>query len=217
MLEEIERNEFDHNLSLNISQKLVRLFKKRRTTRTYSGEKIPEEIIDNAIQVAASAPSGANKQPWLFCKVSDPILKNYIRVLSEEVELDFYKNKPNQKWLKDLSHLHTNEDKSFINDASHLIIIFYKNIDKSNGEVSKNYYAKESTGIATGMLLSSLHLSGINSLTYTPKNMHYLNDALEIDKEYRAMMIVVAGIAPKQYQVPLIDKKGFDEVCKSFS
>ena len=47
--------------------------------------------------------------------------------------------------------------------------------------------------------------------------MHYLNDALEIDKEYRAMMIVVAGIAPKQYQVPLIDKKGFDEVCKSFS
>lgn len=216
MMEQRERKQFDEKLSLNISQKLVSLFRKRRTTRSFNGDLIPEEIINNAIEIAASAPSGANKQPWLFCKVSDPLLKHKIRLLSEGVEYDFYKKRPNKTWLKDLEHLHTNENKSFIDQASHLVIIFYKNMEKNKDEISKNYYAKESTGIATGMLLSSLHLSGINTLTYTPKNMQYLNELLDIDKDYRSMMIVVCGIAPEKYQVPVINKKGFEEVCKIY-
>lgn len=217
MLKEIKRGSFDHNLAKNISHQLVGLFKKRRTIREYTGEKIDEEIIDNALHIAGSAPSGANKQPWLFCKVSDRELIRQIRILSEKEEEDFYVNKPNKKWINDLKHLHTNEDKKFLDNASHLIPIFYQNTENINGDKKKNYYAKESTGLAAGMLISALHLSGLATLTYTPKRMNYIKNILDIDPSYNAFMIVVVGISPEKVSVPVITKKSLEDISRSYS
>ena len=217
MMDEIERKIYDHELSKNISNDLVKIFKKRRTIREYTGEKVNEEVIDNALRIAGSAPSGANKQPWLFCKISNKKIIHHIRLLSEHEEDDFYVKRPNYNWIEDLKHLHTNEDKKFLDNASHLIPIFYRNFDLLDGHKKKNYYAKESTGVAVGMLISALHLSGLATLTYTPKRMNYLKKLLNLDESYQSFMIVVVGVAPEKTQVPSITKKELSQISKSYS
>ena len=212
MLEKKWKNNYCPKNSFQVSSTLLETYKKRRSTRAYSGEIIPEETIQNAIKIAGSAPSGANKQPWMFYSVSDLKSKNEIKALAEKEEIDFYQLKPNKTWIEDLKHLHTNEDKSFLSDASHLIPVFYKNINPE--DKSKNYYAKESVGIATGFLLSALHLSGISTLTYTPKHMKFLKSYLDVPAEYHAFMVIVAGIPPKEYGVPTIEKKTLDDIYK---
>ncbi len=217
MLETYTKNKFNEDRSLKISHDLVNIAKKRRTTRVFTGEVVSDELIDNAIRIAGLAPSGANKQPWFFCKISDASLKREIRLLSEKREREFYIEKPNKKWIEDLKQFHTSEDKSFLESASHLIPIFYKNteVDK-DGDVSKNYYAKESTGLACGMLINTLHLIGLQTLTYTPTKMTFLRDLLQLHKSYVPFMMIVIGVAPDRYEVPKISKKSLSDISKSY-
>lgn len=212
----MRREGFLESQSLEISSELVNLFEKRRSTRVFSGEKIPEEIINNAIKIAGLSPSGANKQPWHFAKITDSQTIKEIRKLSEQREREFYLEKPNEKWIEDLKHLNVNEDKSFLDKASHIIPVFFKNSQIENGEISKNYYAKESVGIATGMLLSALHLMGAQTLTYTPSKMAFIRDFLKLDKDYKAFMIIIVGISPKEYEVPEITKKSIKEISRTY-
>lgn len=213
----MKRLDFNIENSLEISKGLVSSFKKRRSTRVFTGQKIPEEIIDNAIRVAGLAPSGANKQPWHFAKISDKKTIKKVRVLSEKREREFYIEKPNQKWIDDLKHLNVSEDKSFLDNASHIIPVFYENSNIIDGEISKNYYAKESVGIATGMLLSALHLTGVQTLTYTPTKMSFMRELLGLDKSFKVFMVIIVGISPGEYQVPDITKKSLSEISRTYS
>ncbi|MEE3077790.1 MAG: nitroreductase family protein [Bdellovibrionota bacterium] len=213
----MKRLDFNIENSLEISKGLVSSFEKRRSTRVFSGQKIPEEIIDNAIRVAGLAPSGANKQPWHFAKISDKRTIKKVRELSEIREREFYIEKPNQKWIDDLKHLNVDEDKSFLDNASHIIPVFYENTSVIDGELSKNYYAKESVGIATGMLLSALHLTGVQTLTYTPIKMSFMRDFLGLDKSYKIFIVIIVGISPREYEVPDIVKKSINEISSIYS
>ena len=59
---------------------------KRRTVRDFSDKHIPKDVIENIILTASSAPSGAHKQPWTFCVVSDSSIKKQIRKEAEKEE-----------------------------------------------------------------------------------------------------------------------------------
>jgi iodotyrosine deiodinase len=74
------------------------------------------------------------------------------------------------------------------------------------------YYAKESVGIAVGLLLASLHQAGLATLTHTPSPMRWLNELLDRPAEERAFVVVPVGYAAEGATVPDIDRKRLDEV-----
>ena len=136
MLEPVDRPQFNNESALEISAELVNIFRKRKSTRDFKKASIDINIILNAIAVAATAPSGANKQPWSFTVVHDDETKGIIREKAEEEERKFYEETAPQKWLDDLKHLHTHSKKEFITEASYLIPVFSKqfNLDSEKGK-----------------------------------------------------------------------------------
>ena len=191
---------------------------KRRTVRDFSSEPVPIELIENAIRVAGSAPSGANQQPWTFVVVSDAELKQKIRVAAEAEEKESYERRMSQEWLDALAHLGTDWHKPHIEDAPYLIVVFRKpyeiEIDPDSGEEKriKHYYSEESVGIAVGFLLTALHLSGLATLTHTPSPMKFLGELLGRPSYERAFVLIPVGYPQEDAQVPLITKKSLDEI-----
>jgi iodotyrosine deiodinase len=180
----------------------------RRTVRTFSSESIPIEVIKNAIKTASTAPSGANKQPWHFVLVMNPEIKKQIRIAAEKEEKEFYSSRAPEDWLKDLEQFDTNEHKPFLEIAPYLIVVFEEKYKvKSEGERAKNYYIKESVGLATGLLLTALHNVGIATLTHTPSPMKFLSEILNRPKNETPFLIVVAGFPEKGTLVPNIKRK----------
>ena len=185
------------------SEEFFEMIKKRRTVREFNRLRIDDKIIKNAILSAGSAPSGANLQPWHFVIVKNQNLKRKIRIAAEKEEIDFYKNKAPKEWLNALKPLGTNSKKKFLEEAPILIVVFeqrYKIIDKKTK--LKNYYVKESVGIATGILISSLHYSGLSMLTHTPSSMIFLNRILKRPINERPYLILVVGQANKNCVIP---------------
>ena len=187
---------------------------RRRTIRDFSDREVPVEIIENAIRAAGTAPNGANLQPWHFVVVSNPEIKKKIRAEAEKAEKEFYEEKAPQEWLDVLEPLGTDENKPFLETAPYLIVIFSKNyeIDEDGNRV-KNYYVKESVGIATGMLITALHQSGLATLTHTPNPMKFLNEVLERPANERAYLILVTGYPSDDAKVPDIEKKPLKEIA----
>lgn len=187
---------------------------RRRTIRDFSDREVPVEIIENAIRAAGTAPNGANLQPWHFVVVSDPEIKKRIRAEAEKAEKEFYEEKAPQEWLDVLEPLGTDQNKPFLETAPYLIVIFSKNyeIDEDGNRV-KNYYVKESVGIATGMLITALHRSGLATLTHTPNPMKFLNEVLERPANERAYLILVTGYPSDDAKVPDIEKKPLKEIA----
>ena len=217
MLERISAPKFDNESALKISSSLLSVFQKRKTTRDFSPQEIDIEIIKNAIAVAGTAPSGANKQPWGFSIIGDQKTKKIIREQAELEEKKFYEETAPKKWLDDLMPLHTDASKKFLTDASYLIPIFAKqySLDERQ-EKSNNYYVKESVGIATGMLISALHLSGLSVLTYTPTNRNFLVELLGRPRNERNFMVLVVGVPDKSAQAPILTKKPLDQILNVF-
>lgn len=185
----------------------------RRTVRTFSSESIPIEVIKNAIKTASTAPSGANKQPWYFVLVRDPEIKKQIRIAAEKEEKEFYSNKAPEEWLKDLEQFDTNEHKPFLEIAPYLIVVFEEKYKVNRKrEKEKNYYIKESVGLATGLLLTALHNVGIATLTHTPSPMKFLSEILHRPKNETPFLIVVAGYPEKGTLVPNIQRKELDKI-----
>jgi len=171
--------EFQKEEMLNRSRALLEDLLRRRTVRDFSDKKVPKEIINNCLAAANSAPSGANKQPWHFVVVSNPRIKKKIRVAAEEEEREFYSLRAPQEWLDALAPLGTDSNKPFLETAPYLIVIFSKSLEiLLNGTKQKTYYASESTGIATGFLISAIHNAGLVSLTHSPSPMKFLNNIL---------------------------------------
>jgi len=205
--------EYPREEMLGRSRSLLEDLLRRRTVRDFSDRKVPKEIIDNCLAVANSAPSGANKQPWHFIIVSDPLIKKKIRVAAEEEEREFYSSRASQAWLDSIASLGTDSNKPFIETAPYLIVIFSKSFEiLSDGTKLKNYYVSESTGIATGFLISAVHNAGLVSLTHTPSPMKFLNDILGRPQNEKPFLVLVVGYPTENAMVPVIVKKRLDEV-----
>jgi nitroreductase len=195
------------------ARELHRLLRKRRTVRDFSERAVPREIIEECLLAAATAPSGANQQPWHFVVVSDPEIKKRIREAAEAEEREFYGGRAPDEWLEALSHLGTDEHKPFLEEAPYLIVIFAQNYGvREDGSKAKHYYVTESVGIATGMLIAAIHNAGLVSLTHTPSPMGFLNEILERPAHERPFLILVVGYPKEDARVPRISKKGLLEI-----
>ena len=187
----------------------------RRTIREFSDRIVPIDIINNCIKTAASAPSGANKQPWQFVVVRDSGIKTKIREAAEKEEKEFYGHRATKEWLEDLNQFGTDWHKPFLEIAPYLIVIFRKIYDlEDDGTQRKNYYVNESVGIASGFLLAALHHAGLATLTHTPSPMNFLGEILNRPKNEKAFLLIPVGYPAKDAEVPDISKKPFSEISK---
>lgn len=195
------------------SQNLHEWSEKRRSVRDFSDKPIPKEVIENIIMTASSAPSGANKQPWKFCVITNPELKSEIRKAAEEEEFKSYNGRMSEEWLKDLEPLGTDWNKEFIDIAPAIIIVTKCVYDfDENGDKQNNYYVNESVGLASGFLLNAIHNAGLVSLTHTPSPMNFLTDILNRPKNERAFLLIPIGYPSDNAEVPDIVRKEKDEV-----
>lgn len=186
----------------------------RRTVRDFSDRPVPIEIITNAVKTAASAPSGANKQPWEFIIVQDPEVKRKIRLAAEAEEKEFYTHRAPDSWLEDLNQFGTDWHKPFLEDAPYLIVVFKQTYDLQAEDQRKNYYVNESVGIASGFLLTALHNAGLATLTHTPSPMNFLGEILKRPKNEKPFLLIPVGYPAENAQVPVLTKKTFEEVAK---
>ena len=191
--------------------------KRRRTVRDFSSRHVPLDIIQNCIRTADTAPNGANQHPWHFVVVSDSGIKSQIRQAAEKEEQDFYESRATSEWLEALAPLGTDEHKPFLETAPYLIAIFAKvhGIDEQGKRV-KHYYVNESVGIATGLLISAIHQSGLASLTHTPSPMRFLNKILRRPEQERPFLLLVVGYPEKNAKVPDIQRKSLPEITTYF-
>ena len=191
--------------------------KQRRTVRDFSVRNVPVDIIENCLRTADTAPNGANQHPWHFVVVTDPEKKRKIRLAAEKEEKEFYCTRAPKEWLEVLAPLGTDENKPFIETAPYLIAIFAQiyGVDK-NGNKTKNYYVNESVGIATGLLVSAIHYSGLASLTHTPSPMRFLNQILERPDSERPFLLLIVGYPAVDARVPDIRRKSLNEITTYF-
>ena len=201
------------NKLLELSKLFFDKMNHRRTVRTFSSEKIPIEAIKYAIKTANTAPSGANKQPWHFVLVENDEIKHQIKVAAENEEREFYSGRAPKSWLKDLEPFETDENKPFLEVAPYLIVVFEEKyrINK-NGEKEKNYYTKESVGLATGLLLTALHNLGIGTLTHTPSPMKFLSKILKRPNNETPFLLIVVGYPKQGTVVPNVKRKELEEI-----
>ena len=195
------------------SETFLNEMSKRRSIRTFSDRSVPIEIIYNCIQTAASAPSGANKQPWQFVVVKDPAVKAKIRQAAELEEKEFYRHRATKEWLEDLNQFGTDWHKPFLDIAPYLIVVFKQAYDIINdGSQRKNYYVNESVGIASGFLLAALHHAGLATLTHTPGPMNFLGEILNRAPNEKAFLLIPVGYPAADTTVPELIKKPLEEV-----
>jgi iodotyrosine deiodinase len=196
------------------SRQFLQDIRRRRTVRDFSDRPVPLEIIENCLRAAATAPSGANRQPWHFVVVSNQIIKKKIRIAAEKEEHEFYAHRAPADWLAALAPLGTDEEKPFLEKAPFLIVIFSQSYEATSDKKKlKNYYVQESVGIATGILITALHHSGLATLTHTPAPMKFLNKILSRPSNEKPFLILVAGFPAKSAKVPAIKKKGLSEIA----
>jgi iodotyrosine deiodinase len=186
---------------------------RRRTIRSFSDRPVPRGIIEDCLLAAGSAPSGANLQPWHFAVVTEPELKRRIRVAAEKEEAAFYRERAPREWLEALAPLGTDEHKEFLERAPYLIVVFARSYDVlPDGRRVKQYYATESVGIATGMLITALHHAGLATLTHTPSPMGFLNALTGRPVHERPFLVLVVGYPAEDATVPLLTKRSLDDI-----
>ena len=189
------------------SEKYYKLIKTRRSIREFEKEKIDIRIIENAILSAGTAPNGANLQPWHFVIIKNKKIKIKIREAAEKEELEFYKHKAPKEWLKALEPLGTDSNKEFLEIAPILIAVFEKKYSLKGSSKIKNYYVRESVGIAVGILISCLHMSGLCMLTHTPSPMNFLNKILKRPNNEKPFVLLIVGHPAKNCKIPIFAKK----------
>lgn len=188
--------------------------KRRRTVRDFSSRPVSIDVVENCLRAAATAPSGANQQPWHFVVVRDDALKARIREAAEAEEREFYERRAPQQWLRALEPLGTGPEKPFLEIAPIVIAIFAQSYSlDAEGNRRKHYYVQESVGIATGILITALHHAGLATLTHTPSPMGFLNEILERPSNERPYLLLVAGYPAEDARVPVISKKSLEEVA----
>ena len=208
-----QKEEISNELSIERSTEFYNWMDSRRSVREYSSKPVSKAVIENIIKTASTAPSGAHKQPWTFCVISNPELKTKIRKAAEEEERESYATRMSDRWLKDLAPLGTDTNKPFLEDAPWLIVVFKRVYEHEGKEKHNNYYVNESVGIACGMLITAIHNAGLMTLTHTPSPMNFLTKLLNRPTNERPFLLLPVGYAKHPVYVPDIKRKALDEVA----
>lgn len=185
---------------------------KRRTVRNFSPTPVARELLEMIVATSGTAPSGANKQPWRFVVVMDSDLKREIRIAAEREERENYERRMPQEWLDDLAALGTDWQKEFLEVAPALIVVFSIDYERTATTTRKNYYVKESVGIAVGFLLAAIHNAGLVSLTHTPSPMGFLQKILGRPENERPFLLIPLGYPAENVLVPDIERKKVEEI-----
>lgn len=190
------------------------LMERRRSVRDFSDEPVPRELIETAIRTASTAPSGAHRQPWRFVAVSDPKIKREIRIAAEAEEKKSYEGRMPEEWLEALAPLGTNWEKPFLETVPWLVIAFEElHGFNEDGTKRKNYYVRESAGLACGLFIASLHSMGLATLTHTPSPMGFLRDILGRPRNERPYILFPVGYPADDVRVPDLRRKALEEVA----
>jgi iodotyrosine deiodinase len=187
---------------------------RRRTTRHFSNEPIPRDLIELAIKTAGTSPSGAHQQPWTFVAVSDPDLKSQIREAAEKEEREFYGGRAPQEWIDALAPLGTDEHKPHLTDAPWVVVLF-RQVYGVNPDGTKRslYYSHESCGIAAGFFIAAVHQMGLVTLTHTPNPMAFLGELLDRPNNERAMLVMPVGYPAPDAKVPDLTRKSIEAIA----
>ncbi|MEV7970751.1 nitroreductase family protein [Sphaerisporangium sp. NPDC088356] len=192
---------------------LRRRMDERRSVRRFSDDVVPEQIVRDAIAVASSAPSGAHQQPWTFVLVKDSEIRRRIREAAEEEERVSYAGRLGEEWLNALRPLGTDDHKPHLTDAPYLIVVFQQRFYlAADGTTRKHYYVDESVGIAVGMLISALHLSGLAALVHTPSPMRFLCEVLGRPRNEKPFAVIPVGYPAEDCEVPDLVRKSLSQV-----
>ncbi len=209
-----KQNKINDSTRVEQISEFKKQIKSRRSVRDFSKKDVSQEIIENIISIAASAPSGANKEPWFFSIVKDNKIKKEIRIAAEKEEKSFYTQRAPQSWLDDLNKFGTDWNKEFLEIAPYIIVVFKQIYDLNNGQKYKNYYVNESVGIACGFLLAAIHRAGLVALTHTPSPMGFLEKICKRPENERAYLLIPVGLPNPNARVPVLKKKNFNEYCQ---
>jgi iodotyrosine deiodinase len=187
---------------------------RRRSVRMFSDEPVPLALIELAVAAGSTAPSGAHRQPWRFVVTGDPELKHSIREAAEEEErVNYLENRMNEEWQQALAPLGTDHHKEFLEVAPWIVVLFEERYGvRSDGGRRKNYYVKESTGIAAGLFVAAVHSMGLATLPHTPSPMAFLSTALGRPENERPFILFPVGRPLPGVQVPDIHRKSLAEV-----
>ena len=187
---------------------------RRRSIRMFSPDPVPRDLIETAVAAASTAPSGAHKQPWTFVAVSDPTVKSRIRQAAEaEEHTNYLENRMNDEWQEALAPLGTDHHKEFLDVAPWLVVLFEQRYERRpDGSKRKNYYVKESTGIAAGLFVAAIHEMGLATLPHTPSPMAFLRTVLGRPDNERPFVMFPVGHPLPGVQVPDLARKALEEV-----
>lgn len=190
---------------------------RRRSVRHFSADPLPSGVLEDCIRAAGSAPSGAHRQPWTFCVVTNPDLKRRIREAAEQEERRLYEERISDEWREALAPIGTDASKPFLETAPALIIVMRHGYElEDGGGRQMNYYTQESVGIAVGFLLAALHHAGLATLTHTPSPMGFLGDLLGRPPNERAYVLIPVGFPADDCRVPDLHRKPLDEILVQF-
>ena len=208
----LEFDRLDPQEALERSREFTETMEARRSIRLFSPEPVPRELIDNALTVAGTAPSGAHQQPWTFAVVSDPVMKARLREAAEKEERDFYERRATDEWKEAIEPIGTDWVKTHITDAPYVIVVFEQAWRPGpDGTKVKHYYVRESVGIAVGFLLAALQVSGLCALTHTPSPMGFLRELLGRPENERPFILIPVGYPADDAVVPDLSRKPLDE------
>ncbi len=206
---------YSEEITLERSASFYAWMDKRRTVREISDLPVAKAVIENIIQTASTAPSGAHKQPWTFCVVSNAEIKRQIRIAAEQEEKLSYTDRMSDEWLSDLAPIGTDWNKPFLETAPYLIVVFKRNYEvEANQHKHQNYYTVESCGIACGFLLAAIHHAGLVALTHTPSPMKFLSKILKRPENEKPFLLIPVGYAAAECWVPDLKRKKLNEISE---
>ena len=200
--------------ALERSRAFLATMQARRSIRQFSTEPVPWELVENALLVAGTAPSGAHQQPWTFVVVSDPEVKRELREGAEAEERELYERRATPEWLEAIRPIGTDWSKPHITDAPYVIVVFEQAWRPGpDGEKVKHYYVRESVGIAVGFLLAALQAAGLCALTHTPSPMGFLARILGRPENERPFILIPVGYPAEGAEVLDLVRKPLDEIA----
>lgn len=213
--EDLEYTRYPQEKMLQRAKDWYEECKLRRTTRHFSRDAVPAELIELAIRTAGTAPSGAHLQPWKYVAIDDPGLKGKIREATEAEEYKTYTERMNDDWRLALALLGTDWIKEHITDAPWVVVLFKERYRiGEDGSKIKNYYVEESVGISAGLFISAIHHMGLTTLTHTPNPMGFLGELLGRPKNESAVLLLPVGYPADNAQVPKIERKSLEEIVQ---
>lgn len=183
----------------------------RRSCRDFSDKPVPRDVLERALAIANTAPSGANRKPWRFVAIDNPALKREIRIAAEAEERESYERRMPPEWLSALEPLGTDWHKPFLEIAPWLVVVFRIDWEEIAGQRRKNYYPVESTGLAAGFFLVACHQLGLATLTHTPSPMGFLREICARPAGEKPFLLIPVGYPADGATVPDIAKMPLDQ------